>query len=207
MAARTENVTIASGGLMSKGYKSFGFTCLFLLSFVAAASGQEAQPSPLPKLSRPTVMTRPVSPVPQPGMSAGANPDIVQPTLETAKPNLQAMLFPSEGVLIETSSGETVLSQSVDTGFNPASAVKLATALAALKTFGPEHRFDTALWTNGTFEKSTGTITGDLIISGRDPSFHYEHAIDIAKELNRLGIWTITGDLIVPPKFTMNFDC
>jgi D-alanyl-D-alanine carboxypeptidase/D-alanyl-D-alanine-endopeptidase (penicillin-binding protein 4) len=116
------------------------------------------------------------------------------------------MLFASEGVLIETLDGKTVLSQSVDTGFNPASAVKLATALAALKTFGPEHRFDTALWTNGTFDNSTGTINGNLIISGRDPSFHYEHAIDMAKELNRLGIRTVTGDLIVPPKFTMNFD-
>jgi D-alanyl-D-alanine carboxypeptidase/D-alanyl-D-alanine-endopeptidase (penicillin-binding protein 4) len=191
---------------MSKGFQNVGFTFLFFLVFVAGASGQEAQPSPLPRLTRPTVMTRPVTPVGQPVTPAAANPDIVQPALETAKPDLQAMLFPSEGVLIETLDGKTVLSQSVDTGFNPASAVKLATALAALKTFGPEHRFDTALWTNGTFDNSTGTINGNLIISGRDPSFHYEHAIDIAKELNRLGIRTITGDLIVPPKFTMNFD-
>lgn len=191
---------------MNKGFQRLGFTCLFFLIFAAGASGQEAQPTPLPKLSRPTVMTRPVSPVAQPDTPANASPDIAQPVLETAKPDLQAMLFPSEGVLIETLDGKTVLSQSADTGFNPASAVKLATALAALKTFGPEHRFDTALWTNGTFDRSTGTINGNLIISGRDPSFHYQHALDIAKELNHLGIRTVTGDLIVPPKFTMNFD-
>ncbi|HYG12136.1 MAG TPA: D-alanyl-D-alanine carboxypeptidase, partial [Pyrinomonadaceae bacterium] len=40
---------------------------------------------------------------------------------------------------------------------------------------------------------------------GRDPSFHYEHAVAVARELNRLGIRTVTGDLVVPPKFTMNF--
>jgi D-alanyl-D-alanine carboxypeptidase/D-alanyl-D-alanine-endopeptidase (penicillin-binding protein 4) len=82
----------------------------------------------------------------------------------------------------------------------------LATALAVLKTFGPDQRFETVFWTNGTFDKSTGTITGNLIVSGRDPSFHFEHAVEVAKELNRLGIRTVTGDLIVPPKFTLNFD-
>jgi D-alanyl-D-alanine carboxypeptidase/D-alanyl-D-alanine-endopeptidase (penicillin-binding protein 4) len=43
------------------------------------------------------------------------------------------------------------------------------------------------------------------MISGRDPSLHYEHAVDIARELNRLGVRTVTGDLYVSPGFTMNF--
>jgi D-alanyl-D-alanine carboxypeptidase/D-alanyl-D-alanine-endopeptidase (penicillin-binding protein 4) len=98
------------------------------------------------------------------------------------------------------------MSESVDQPFNPASAVKLATALTAIRTFGIDHRFTTGVWTTGTFDKTTGTITGDLIISGRDPSFHYEHAVMLARELNRLGVRTVTGDLIVAPRFTMNFD-
>jgi D-alanyl-D-alanine carboxypeptidase/D-alanyl-D-alanine-endopeptidase (penicillin-binding protein 4) len=98
------------------------------------------------------------------------------------------------------------LEQSADVAFNPASAVKLATALNALHNFGPEHRFSTGVWANGTLDTETGTLTGDLIISGRDPSLHYEHAIMIAHELNELGIKTVTGDLIVAPRFTMNFD-
>ena len=42
-------------------------------------------------------------------------------------------------------------------------------------------------------------------ISGRDPSFHYEHGVLLARELNKLGIKQVTGDLIVAPGFTMNF--
>ena len=110
------------------------------------------------------------------------------------------------GVLIETVDSQLVLEQSADQSFNPASCVKLATALAALRSFGANYRYNTGVWTDGTFDKSTGTITGDLIISGRDPSFHWEHAVMLAQELNRLGIKTVTGDLIVGPSFTMDFD-
>lgn len=110
-----------------------------------------------------------------------------------------------QGVLIETLDGKTVSAQSADQGFNPASAVKLATALLALHNFGAQHRFTTAFWTNGSFDKTTGKIHGNLYVSGRDPSFHYEHSVMIARELNRLGIRTVTGDLVVAPGFTMNF--
>ena len=113
--------------------------------------------------------------------------------------------FQRQGVLVETFGGEVVMEQAAEQGFNPASAVKLATALVALRTFGPQHRFATAVWTNGTFDAATSTINGDLIISGRDPSFHYEHAVLLARELNRLGIRNVTGDLVVAPRFTMNF--
>jgi D-alanyl-D-alanine carboxypeptidase/D-alanyl-D-alanine-endopeptidase (penicillin-binding protein 4) len=71
--------------------------------------------------------------------------------------------------------------------------------------FRSRHRFATTLWVNGTFDKATGTVTGDLVVSGRDPSFHDEHAVAIARELNQLGIRTVTGDLVVAPSFTMNF--
>ena len=110
-----------------------------------------------------------------------------------------------QGVVVEKVDGETVMEQAAEQAFNPASAVKLITALVALRTFGPRHRFATAMWITGTFDKATGTVTGDLVISGRDPSFHYEHAVAVARELNQLGIRTVTGDLIVAPRFSMNF--
>ncbi len=112
----------------------------------------------------------------------------------------------SRGVLVEALDGRTITQEFADQQFNPASTIKLATALAALRTFGPQHRFSTVVWTNGTFDQATHTITGDLIISGRDPSFHYEHAVMLARELNRQGIRTVTGDLIVAPRFTMNYN-
>ena len=110
------------------------------------------------------------------------------------------------GVLVETLSGQALMSESADQAFNPASGVKLATALAAIRTFGVDHRFTTGVWTNGTLDTATGTLVGNLIISGRDPSFHYEHAVMLARELNRHGIRSVTGDLIIAPRFTMNFD-
>ena len=112
----------------------------------------------------------------------------------------------SRGVLVERLDKQLVMEQSPDDTFNPASVVKLATALAALRSFGASYRYSTAVWTDGVFDKATSTITGDLIISGRDPSFHWEHAVMLAQELNRLGIRTVTGDLIVAPRFTMDFD-
>jgi len=114
-------------------------------------------------------------------------------------------LYGLQGVLIETLDGNIVSSQNENEQFNPASTMKLATALIALRTLGPEHRFATGVWSDGTLDKTNGIITGNLYISGRDPSFHYEHGVMLARELNKLGIKQVTGDLFVAPGFTMNF--
>jgi serine-type D-Ala-D-Ala carboxypeptidase/endopeptidase (penicillin-binding protein 4) len=111
-----------------------------------------------------------------------------------------------QGVLAQTLEGTTVAAQAIDERFNPASSIKLATALVALQSFGPDHRFLTSVWANGDFDRTNQTVNGDLVISGRDPSFHYEHAVMLALQLNQLGIRTVTGNLIVAPGFTMNFD-
>jgi len=116
------------------------------------------------------------------------------------------LIYGLQGVLVETLDGKTVAVQSAEENFNPASVIKLATALVALKTFGPQHRFTTGIWTTGTLDKATGTLNGNLYISGRDPSFHHEHAVMIARQLNATGIRTVTGNLIVAPGFTMNFN-
>lgn len=127
-----------------------------------------------------------------------------QQSLQT-QANEVAPVYGLQGVLIETIDGKIVSSQSADLPLNPASAVKLGTALIALKTFGPQHRFTTGFWTNGSFDKTTGQIQGNLYLSGRDPSFHYEHAIMVARQLNSMGIRSVTGDLVISPGFTMNF--
>jgi D-alanyl-D-alanine carboxypeptidase/D-alanyl-D-alanine-endopeptidase (penicillin-binding protein 4) len=135
--------------------------------------------------------------VPLPLPSPSPSPS---PAAETARP-----LYGVQGVLIETLDGKIVSNQAENEQFNPASNVKLATALVALRTLGASHRFATGVWADGTIDKATGTLAGNLYISGRDPSFHYEHAVLLARELNGLGIKEVTGDLIVAPGFTMNF--
>jgi len=117
-----------------------------------------------------------------------------------------APVYGLQGVLIETLDGKIVSAQAVDQGFNPASSIKLATALVALQTFGPNHRFTTGFWTDGSLDKTSGQLTGNLYVTGRDPSFHHEHAVMIARQLNSMGIRIVTGNLIVAPGFTMNFN-
>ena len=117
-----------------------------------------------------------------------------------------APVYGVQGVLIETLAGKVVSEQASDQKFNPASSIKLATAFVALRTFGPNYRFTTGFWTDGSFDKANGQVLGNIYVAGRDPSFHHEHGVMIARQLNSLGIRTVTGDLIVAPAFTMNFN-
>ena len=170
----------------------------FLLAFVAGTlvtCGPSWAQSPIPNLPATKAISSPTPPVALPAASPTDSP-----TSE------QDEIYGLQGVLVETLEGATVSTQAADEAFNPASALKLATALVALRTFGPEHRFSTGAWTDGSLDKTTGTLNGNLYISGRDPSFHYEHGVMIARQLNLLGIQTVTGDLIIGPAFTMNFN-
>ncbi len=110
------------------------------------------------------------------------------------------------GILVETLDGKSVVDSYSNYAFNPASNVKIVTAYSVLKTFGPDYRFQTSVWTDGQIDQNTRTLTGNLYISGRDPMFNLEHAVNVAYELNRLGISTITGDLIVTDNFAMNYN-
>ncbi|MCA1572985.1 MAG: D-alanyl-D-alanine carboxypeptidase [Acidobacteria bacterium] len=165
--------------------------------------------------------------LPRPALVLAQTPAKVKPPVAPGMPNSTTPVPPSQtnfteqsasaaaesqvfygiqGVLVETLDGKTVAEQSAEENFNPASAIKLATALVALRTFGPQHRFTTGIWTTGTFVKASGTLNGNLYISGRDPSFRYENGVMIARHLNTLGIRSVTGNLVVAPSFTMNFN-
>src|ERR1700741_4924537 len=161
---------------------------LFVLLLVTSASVGSAQ-----------------TPVPQPetGAKPAASPSAaaIQQTQAPEEP----LVYGLQGVLIQTVDGKNVAAKNIDQTFNPASSVKLGLALVALHTFGPQYRFTTGFWTDGTINKTTGELIGNLYVTGRDPSFHYEHAIMIARLLNNVGIRTVTGNIVVAPGFTMNF--
>lgn len=126
--------------------------------------------------------------------------------VKTSFPILAETAIPGySGVLVESLDGQVVVESGSDQLYNPASNVKIATSYAVLKTFGPNYRFATNVWTDGSYDEATKTIYGNLYISGRDPVFGYEHAVTIAHELNRAGIQTVNGDLVVTDNFTMNF--
>ncbi len=86
-----------------------------------------------------------------------------------------------------------------------ASLTKIATSLAALSTWGSEHRFETLVGWQGQLEN--GVITGDLVIEGgSDPLFVSEEAIALGNALQQIGIRQVTGNLVIAGKFSMNFD-
>src|SRR5688572_32614338 len=84
---------------------------LFAMLLALCTSGYAQQPAPLPQAS--------------PAASPAEG--------ETARP-----LYGLQGVLIETLDGKVVSSQGENEQFNPATNLKLATALVALSTVGPE---------------------------------------------------------------------
>lgn len=86
-----------------------------------------------------------------------------------------------------------------------ASITKVATTLAALATWGAEHRFETLVGYQGSL--ADGVVQGDLIIvGGSDPLFVWEEAITLANTLQKMGIRRVTGNLIIASDFTMNFE-
>jgi D-alanyl-D-alanine carboxypeptidase/D-alanyl-D-alanine-endopeptidase (penicillin-binding protein 4) len=107
----------------------------------------------------------------------------------------------------ETASGEAVASQLADLPFNPASVVKMATSLWALESLGPDHRYSTVVGTTGEWDRAAGRIAGDLVvIGGGDPDFHNENAMLVARELNRIGVRKVDGDLVVVPPFWLGWE-
>lgn len=85
-----------------------------------------------------------------------------------------------------------------------ASLTKIATTLAALQTWGPDHRFQTRFWARGAMEKDV--LRGDLVVEGSgDPLLVWEEAIAVGNALNQLGIRQVTGNLIIKGNFYLNF--
>ena len=110
------------------------------------------------------------------------------------------------GVLIQTLDGKRVFaSHNADTTFNPASLVKLATSLVALKRLGPDYRFITRVYTDGTVD-AAGTLNGNLYLAGNDPTFGDTAANLIAKELRARGIKRVKEKILAAPGFSFNFN-
>ena len=66
--------------------------------------------------------------------------------------------------------GKEIFSANAQLRLAPASTLKLLTSAAALETFGPEHRFQTRIYMEGTLS-ADGTLEGNLYIrGGADPT-------------------------------------
>ena len=112
----------------------------------------------------------------------------------------------TQGFIVSTMDGQILAEFNADRSFNPASVVKMATSLVTISRLGPDFRFRTTLYTDGTVDPATGILHGSLYVIGSgDPAFFYENALLIADKLNRSGIRVVEGDLVVLGPFYFNF--
>jgi D-alanyl-D-alanine carboxypeptidase/D-alanyl-D-alanine-endopeptidase (penicillin-binding protein 4) len=178
-----------------------GSIVVFAAAFFGAIT---ASAQTMPMLQDIKVVRPDPTPIPLVKKIVGSSP--VASAVRTSIPILMETPIPGySGVLVESLDGGVVVESMSGATFNPASNVKIATSYAVLKSFGPGYRFPTNVWTDGSIDASTGTLIGNVYVSGRDPVFGYEHAMAIAHELNRLGVRSVQGDLIVTDNFTMNY--
>jgi D-alanyl-D-alanine carboxypeptidase/D-alanyl-D-alanine-endopeptidase (penicillin-binding protein 4) len=181
---------------------------LTVLSAALAPTFSQSTPAPLLQDIK-VVNDRRTTPTPTPTplvQKTGNSTPAVPSTIHTSIPALAEIQIPGyTGIVVESLDGKTVLESNAGLTFNPASNVKVATSYSVLKTFGPEFRFLTNVYTDGVVDNTTGTLVGNLYVSGKDPIFGYEHAIALANELNRMGIRLVSGNLIVTENFAMNY--
>jgi D-alanyl-D-alanine carboxypeptidase/D-alanyl-D-alanine-endopeptidase (penicillin-binding protein 4) len=112
-----------------------------------------------------------------------------------------------QGVLIQSWDGRQVFaSHNADTGFNPASLVKLTTTLYALRQLGPDFRFTTHVYADGTIDPKTKQLQGSVYLVGDDPSFTDYGAVVVAQELKARGIERVRDGVYVSSSFSFNFN-
>jgi D-alanyl-D-alanine carboxypeptidase/D-alanyl-D-alanine-endopeptidase (penicillin-binding protein 4) len=137
---------------------------------------------------------------------AATNAPPVKPAFDVAAWYTAREEKPEEhGVLIESFDGRRVFAeQNADVIYNPASLIKLATSVVALKTLGADFRFQTRVFIDGKVD-GKGALQGQLYVLGQDPTFGDYGANLLAEELRARGIKSISGSLVVSPDFIFNF--
>ena len=106
------------------------------------------------------------------------------------------------GVLVITTSGDTLYSRNAGKLFIPASNQKLLTSSVALTQLGPDYRYRTSFIPRGPVVD--GVLDGDLLVIGRgDPSVsdHMRHDAmlplrEVAESLSARGIKRVRGQLV-----------
>lgn len=106
--------------------------------------------------------------------------------------------------ILDPSTSSVLLEVNPDKPFLPASVLKVVTTAAALEKLGPDFRYRTGVYTNGTVN-ANGILMGNLMLVGRgDPNltdpygelFEKPAFPALARELKDMGIIEVQGDVI-----------
>jgi serine-type D-Ala-D-Ala carboxypeptidase/endopeptidase (penicillin-binding protein 4) len=120
-----------------------------------------------------------------------------KPSLERELAALSSFVEQQRGklgvVFVELGSGRVLASSGADLPLNPASNAKIFTIAAALARLGPEYRFVTSV--HGRIQ---GGLAPRLVLRGHgDPSLGSSDLAALARELSRLGLRRVEGDILV----------
>ena len=97
--------------------------------------------------------------------------------------------------------GKTLYSHNPQNLVIPASTNKVVSGAAAIDILGPDYRFKTKVYYDGSLSPD-GTLTGNLYIKGGgDPSMNLEQAWLLAHRIRSHGVLKVTGKLIGDESF------
>lgn len=114
--------------------------------------------------------------------------------------------------VIDVNTGATLATYNPDLSLTPASSMKVVTTAVALATLGPEYTYHTELQYDGTLNKKSGALAGNIYIKGYgDPTFGSPYMEEVSnmdevfkrlgQEVDKLGICTIEGRVIGDASF------
>jgi D-alanyl-D-alanine carboxypeptidase/D-alanyl-D-alanine-endopeptidase (penicillin-binding protein 4) len=99
-------------------------------------------------------------------------------------------------LVVDDGDGRVVFERSADQALVPASNLKILTALAALRVFGPAHQFTTHVYADKAPDADGGV--GTLYVrGGGDPGLTSEDYWRLAADLHRAGLRRVRGDLVI----------
>ena len=99
-------------------------------------------------------------------------------------------------LVVDDHDGRVVFDRGADQPLVPASNLKILTAVAALRVFGPAHAFTTRVYADAAPDAS-GAIGTLYVRGGGDPGLTSEDYWRLAADLHRLGLRRVRGDLAI----------
>lgn len=130
--------------------------------------------------------------------SAASSPETFQARLEAALavPALRGAQVAA--LVVRESDGQVLFAREPDRPMIPASNMKILTAMAALSTLGPVHRFETRIFASA--RPGAGGRVSTLYVQGDgDPALNSEDWWQLVAGLKREGLERVAGDIVVDP--------
>jgi D-alanyl-D-alanine carboxypeptidase/D-alanyl-D-alanine-endopeptidase (penicillin-binding protein 4) len=111
-----------------------------------------------------------------------------------AKPALKGARVAA--LVVDDATGAVLFDREADRALVPASNLKILTALAALRVFGPAHVFETRVYADAAPD-ADGAVDTLYVRGGGDPGLTSEDYWRLAADLHRAGLRRVRGDLAI----------